>query len=308
MESEIAEQPDALAKNAQRYFDVLAERLAGRQFDQIVLVARGSSDNAALYLRYLIEINLHVPVSMAAPSVLTKYGSRVRYRNCLGVGISQSGEATDVLAVLHSLSDGGHFTIGITNSPQSPVAEAVDLHLGLDVGPEVSVAATKTYTASLLAAYQLTRSLGAKMPPPVLPDSEWLQFAREGAKRNAETVVGSRVAFALGRGYSFPTALETALKLVECALIPCRGYSSADFQHGPKAAADDAAVAIVYGELPDGLAEIGMRFILAPEVEDGPAAEIRAIAFGQYLALEAARLRGLDPDRARNLSKITKTL
>lgn len=308
MESEIREQPGVLAQNEARYLQVLADRLAGREFGQAALVARGSSDNAALYLRYLIEVYLKTPVSLAAPSVHTVYGSKVNYRNCLGVGISQSGQAPDVLAVLRSLSEAGHFTVAITNDADSPLAVIADFHLDLGVGPELSIAATKTYSASLLAGYQLVRALGAKLPAPVLQDDGWLEVCRVAADNDADAVLNSSVVFALGRGFSFASAQETALKLIECALVPCKSYSSADFQHGPRAVADVDASAIVYGEPPENLAETGIRIIEAPDAGDGPDAPIREAVFAQQLALAAARRRGLDPDEARNLEKITKTL
>ncbi|MBA3726273.1 MAG: SIS domain-containing protein [Armatimonadetes bacterium] len=308
MESEIREQPDVLARNEARYLQVLADRLAGREFGHVLLVARGSSDNAALYLRYLIEVYLKIPVSLAAPSVLTMYGSKVKYRNCLGVGISQSGQAPDVIAVLKVLSEVGHFNAAFTNDADSPLAVLVDLHLDLRVGPERSIAATKTYSASLLACYQLVRALGAKLPPPVLPDDGWLELCRVAAEKSVDSLLNSSVVFALGRGFSFASAQETALKLIECALVPCKSYSSADFQHGPRAVADDDASAIVYGEVPENLAETGIRIIQAPDAGYGSDAPIREALFAQQLALAAARKRGLDPDQARNLEKITKTL
>ncbi len=112
MESEIREQPAILAQNQTRYFEELKTAFGGKKFDMVLLAARGSSDNAALFARYLFEIHLQVPVSLAAPSVLTRFGSKVKYSNCLAVDISQSGAAPDVSEVLASMKADGHATLG----------------------------------------------------------------------------------------------------------------------------------------------------------------------------------------------------
>ena len=148
MEREIREQPEVLAKGARSYRDLLGPALGGRSFDMVLLVARGSSDNAALYARYVIETFLQIPVSLAAPSVLTRYGKRIRYPKCLGIGISQSGAAPDVAEVLESLQQDGHTTVAITNTAGSRLASEAEITLLLDAGKEKSVAATKTYSAS----------------------------------------------------------------------------------------------------------------------------------------------------------------
>jgi glucosamine--fructose-6-phosphate aminotransferase (isomerizing) len=275
----------------------------------VVLTARGSSDNAALFARYLIEVHLGIPVSLSAPSVLTRYGTRIRYSNCLGIGISQSGAAPDVAEVLAALREDGHATLAITNTPDSRITKEAEHTLLLDAGPENSVAATKTYTASALALYEVVRALGGELPVPYLPEDAWIDRACSAAESSRGLVVRSNPVFSLGRGYGFSTAHESALKLMECALIPCKAYSSADFEHGPKALAGYQSAAISYDGPKPELAAQGCAIIQAPEA---PASEtIRPIwdaIYAQWMALLAARARGLNPDVPQHIQKVTQTL
>ncbi len=311
MESEIREQPGLLRAKAEPYLESLRASLSGRSFDQVLLIARGSSDNAALYARYLIEICLGVPVSLAAPSVLTRYGVKVRYQNCLAIGISQSGAAPDVAEMLAMLRESGHHTLAITNTAGSRVEKAAESAVYLGCGPERSVAATKTFSASLLALYQTVRALRGDLPDPVasLPTDQDLEAARTAAAPWVPMAVRSNPVFSLARGYRYSIAMETALKLMECALIPCKSFSSADFQHGPRALAREESCAVVYGEAIPGLEEQGCVVIPAPRVA---ASEVLApfhdVLFGQWLALLCARARGLDPDRPEHIQKVTQTL
>ena len=306
MEREIREQPSAL-RNAR--YDIPLRPLAGQKFDMVLLAARGSSDHAALFARYLIEVHLGIPVSLAAPSVLTRFGSRVQYTNCLGIGISQSGAAPDIAEVLEALRADGHTTVGITNTEGSRLASCVDVPVLLGVGKELSVAATKTYTASLLAVLELVEALGGALPPVALPDDAWVERCEGAARIASGVVLRSDPVFALGRGYSFATAHETALKLMECALVPCKAYSTADFEHGPKALAGHGSAAISFeGERP-GLTEQGCEIVAAPAQDLVPDEywPIWDAVFGQWVALHAARAKGLDPDAARHLDKVTRT-
>lgn len=310
MESEVREQPAVLATQAGRYIAELSRVFSGRSYDMVLLAARGSSDNAALYARYLIEIHLGIPVSLAAPSVVTRFGSKMRYPKCLAVGISQSGAAPDVAEVLAFMRSAGHDTVAITNTAGSRLTDGATAALVLEAGPERSVAATKTYTASLLALYQMVRALGGDLPDPTgnLPTDEWNERCRTAASEALGPILRSSILFSLGRGYGFATCTESALKLMECALLPCKSYSTADFQHGPKALAGHGAAAIVYGEPPEGLGDFGCLTVQALKGPEGPLGPVWEILFGQWLALLAARARGLNPDEPRNLSKVTLTL
>jgi glucosamine--fructose-6-phosphate aminotransferase (isomerizing) len=310
MEEEIRSQPEILKHNAGLYL-AACQALAGRRFESVLIAARGSSDHAAQFARYLFEIHLAIPVSLAAPSVLTRYGVRVKYGNALAIGISQSGSAPDVSEVLGMMRDEGHETLAITNTPDSRITTESDHTLLLEVGPERSVAATKTYTASLLALYQLVRALGGNLPNPAdeLPGCEWVERSESAARQCSGPLLRSNPTFSLARGYSFCTAMETALKLMECALVPCKAYSTADFEHGPKALAGHGSAAVVYGEPAVGLAEQGCLILDAPRAEvSEPLKPIWEIIFGQWLALSAARAHGLDPDHPNHIRKVTQTL
>ena len=306
MEREIREQPSVLRNAA--YAEALAP-LRGRQFDMVLLVARGSSDNAALFARYLIEVHLGIPVSLAAPSVWTQFGSRVRYRNCLGIGISQSGAAPDIAEVLEVLREEGHATVGVTNTAGSRLSQCVEVPVLLGAGLEKALAATKTYTASLLAMVEIVRALGAELGPNVLPDDAWIERCEDEGQVASGAVLRSAPVFSLGRGYNYATAHETALKLMECALVPCKAYSTADFEHGPKALAGHGSAAISFEGNRPNLADQGCEIVASPLPKAVPA-EFRPIwdaVFGQWIALHAARARGLDPDAARHLNKVTQT-
>jgi glucosamine--fructose-6-phosphate aminotransferase (isomerizing) len=308
MQREIEAQPAMLERQASMYAERLRSILGTRRFDTVVLAARGSSDNAALYARYLIEIHLQVPAILAAPSVLTRYGSHVRYQNALAIGISQSGATPDVAEVLAEARKAGHATLAITNTAGSDLARAAEHTLLLECGEERSVAATKTYTASLLALYQIARGLGADLPEPTPPSEEWLQACRIRAANDARRVLNAEPVFALGRGYSFATAHETALKLMECALVPCKAYSIADFEHGPKALAGPGAALISFDEVSSALTRQGARIAEAPipptTEEQMP---IWQVFYSQCLALECARLAGQDPDKPQFIQKVTRT-
>lgn len=314
MESEIRQQPLVLAQNAPHYYDQLHTFFRERRdFDMVLLAARGSSDNAALYARYLIEIHLGIPVSLAAPSVITRYKSHMRYRRCLAIGISQSGAAPDVAEVLGYMKEQGHTTLAITNTADSRLTTVATETLLLNCDKENSVAATKTYTSTLLALYQLVRALGGDLPEPKLPDDRWIEASYQVASEFAGPLNRCNPIFSIARGYGFSTALETALKLMECALVPCKAYSAADFEHGPKALAGHGSAAISYfGSLP-GLRDQGCEILeVESPLENSPETEpifpIWDIVVGQWLALLVARSRGLDPDKARHLSKVTETL
>ena len=308
MERELREQPAVLAANSARYLEELSAALGGKEFDLVLLAARGSSDNAALYARYLIEIHLGIPVTLCAPSVITKYGTHVRYPRTLAIGISQSGEAPDVSEVIAYLRSAGHETLAITNTPGSRLTKEAAHTLLLDVGQEKSVAATKTYTASLLALYQTVCALGGGLPGPSLPSEEWVGAAEDDAKSASGAVLRSSTVFALARGYRFCSAFETALKLMECALLPCKAYSTADFEHGPKALAVHGTAAIAFGAVGKGVTSGGCEVVSAPAVPNDECAPMFDAVFGQWLALVSARARGIDPDSPRGLNKVTRTL
>lgn len=310
MEREMREQPQVLQSNAQSYLQSAEEAIRKQKPKMILLAARGSSDNAALYARYLIEIHLQIPVSLAAPSVITKYKSQIQYPDCLAIGISQSGAAPDVSEVLAYMREQGHKTIAITNTAGSRLTQTAEHTILLNAGSENSIAATKTYSASLLALVQVIRALGAEIPDPIsaIPTDEWLDKTSQVAADNSGHLVRNSPIFCLGRGYNYCTALESALKLMECSLLSAKSYSTADFEHGPKALAAHGTASIIFGEVPESIKTTGTTLIQDPNPDQGIYAPLKSIIFGQWLALYSARARGLDPDQAQNLSKVTKTL
>ncbi len=313
MEQEIRAQPDLLAPRAAQYEAELRDFLKKESFDIVLLAARGSSDHAALYARYLIEVYLGIPAVLAAPSVWTRFGRKIKYPKCLCIGISQSGAAPDVSEVLSALREDGHSTLAITNNPESRVGESAEFVLPLNVGPEHALAATKTYTASLLAVNRLVAVLAGQSFP-ALPANlhreltQSMLEAEESALSRLGPVLRCSPLFVLGRGFSFATAHETALKLMECALLTAKSYSTADFNHGPRAIADHGSAAICFSDPPEGLEAQGCAVVRAPAVSiDDPHRPIGEIFFGQWLALMAARARGIEPDKAQFVTKVTET-
>jgi glucosamine--fructose-6-phosphate aminotransferase (isomerizing) len=239
---------------------------------------------------------------------LTRYGSKIDYPPCLAIGVSQSGAAPDVSEVIGEMRRNGHPTLAVTNTLDSRLGREAEATILLEAGEERSVAATKTYTASLLALYQVVHAAGGELPAPVLPDERACEFCKEHAEKALGAVLRSDRWFALARGFSFASAQETALKMMECAMLPFKAYSSSDFQHGPRALATHGTMALVFGEPIEGLEESGCLVENAPKSGTEPYVPISEIMFAQWLALLAARARGLDPDRPQNLSKVTKTL
>jgi glucosamine--fructose-6-phosphate aminotransferase (isomerizing) len=308
MEEEISAQPELLSNNLElmrqqcRAIDLSAP-------EAILLVARGSSDNAALYARYLFEILLGIPVFLAAPSVLTRYHAEPRYPKCLAIGISQSGAAPDVSEFVSYMREHGHATVAITNTPGSLLAREASHVIDLNVGAERSVAATKTYSASLLALALICERLGGeRVTLDMLPKETWMTESRSAAEDALAKIDLLAPIFMLGRGYSFATAAEAALKLMECALVPARAYSSADFQHGPKALAGPNSVLIGFCPVSEELRLQGAQVVEAgiPPVPEF-IQPLWQIAFAQWLALSAARLKGLDPDQPQFIQKVTET-
>ncbi|MCC7381268.1 MAG: SIS domain-containing protein [Deltaproteobacteria bacterium] len=318
MELEIAAQADLLPALASIFFHEARAILPRRRPELIVLAARGSSDHACRYARYIFEAKLAIPCTLAAPSVLTRYHADLAYPRAWVIGVSQSAAAPDVAAVLEHARHKGHFTLSITNVEQGPVVDAAEAHLFLGAGPEIAVAATKTFTATLLAFHELARAFGAPLDVPSLEAPIRRALEAPEARAQAEEIRGAELSFALARGHHFAIAEECALKLMECALIPCRAFSLADFAHGPIALAGPRARAVLFDRRSHGPTElallerlraIGMHLLEAPE-ESELSEELRplpAAIFAQRIALEAAKLGGLDPDRPRNLEKVTRT-
>lgn len=317
----------------------VAAVIAERRPRHVVFTARGTSDHAALYAAYLTEIRLNLPAGLASPSAVTVYGARPDLSDALVVGVSQSGGSPDLAEVLRTARASGALTLAVTNNPGSPLAETAELSIDIAAGHERAVAATKTYTAELLALLMLIE--GVRAGDGELPAEERSALARlpELAERTLSDDTPARLApryrFAAqlvttGRGYAYPTAREAALKLMETSYLPALAFSGADLLHGPLAMTDpDVPVLAVVGSGPGGRsmgevlprlgerradvvvvgsADVGASARMAvPEVDERYAPLLDILPL-QRLALALALARGEDPDAPRGLKKVTATM
>ncbi|HEX8267322.1 MAG TPA: SIS domain-containing protein [Pyrinomonadaceae bacterium] len=339
MLQEIAEQPAALERTiaAERQkVEKLGKHLRERGIDLIVLVARGSSDNAALFGRYLLEITTGIPVSLAAPSVYTLYGGKPDLSRAVVVGVSQSGEGTDINAVLETAKSSGAFTVGITNEADSAMSQIADEILLTHAGKEKSVAATKTYTGQMLHFYLLAAALSdGKIEFEKIPDFAALALEKDTEiKRLVERYVFMENCVVVGRGLNYGNSYELALKLMETCYVVAERFSSADFFHGPLAVVERRFPVILFA--PAGVTKTGTLDLLKKLHEAGadtfsitnddetaflssrslrmPAeideflSPIPFVIPAQLFAAHLASAKGLNPDKPRSLSKVTQTL
>lgn len=341
MLQEIAEQPAALEKTI-REERVKVKRLGAflkeRDLDLIVLVARGSSDNAALFGRYLLEITTGIPVSLAAPSVHTIYNAKLKLGRALVIGVSQSGEGEDINLVLENAHGCGAYTIGITNEAASSMTKIVDETLLMHGGRERSVAATKTYTGQMLLFYMLASALsdvGAAPAFEAIPEHAARALEQiEKIRSLVERYVFMENCVVVGRGLIYANAYEMALKLMETCYVVAERFSSADFLHGPLAMVERHFPVFLFAppgamlnsvkELIERLRELRADTLVITSDEDAARACSRAILMpgeideflapipyiipGQLFAALLADAKGLNPDAPRSLSKVTRTL
>jgi len=342
MLEEIAQQPEALSRTIDEErakVERLGRDLRARDVDLIVLVARGSSDNAALFGRYLLEVATGIPVALAAPSVVTLYGGRLRLDRALVIGVSQSGEGEDINRFLAEAREGGALcTVGITNEPESSMTKVVHETLLTHGGRERSVAATKTYTGQLLHFHMLAealadggRQLGYEAIPEFAADALDL---RPVIEMMVERYVFMENCVVVGRGLIYANAFEMALKLMETCYVVAERFSSADFLHGPLAVVQRHFP--IFAFAPPGVTLGGVRELLArlkelradtlaftsdpeaaalatravrlPAEIDETLAVIPYIIPAQLFAALLADAKGLDPDAPRSLAKVTRTL
>jgi glutamine---fructose-6-phosphate transaminase (isomerizing) len=336
MAAEMAEQPDVLARvTARAPADAEAVRAAvPRPLAGVVFLARGSSDNAAVFGRYLAELRASRPAGLAAPSLYTRYHATVDWRGYLVVALSQSGATPEIISTCQAMRAGGAVVLGITNEPDSPLADAVDLLLSTDAGPERAVPATKTVTAQLAVLVTVTSALRASAAGGTPGAGGAVgDDALDGLPGAVAGVLGDpgpveRLAdrwrsldrlVVAGRGLAYAAALETALKVKETTGILAEGISTADLLHGPIAAVyAGAPVLLVDGGGPADTDLDELRALLAsrrahaaslPVPPGLPEAVhvIAAITRGQQLAYELARARHVNPDAPAHLSKVTAT-
>ncbi len=350
MLDEIREQPAALERTLARELPRLdaLRRLFERERPRFVLLAaRGTSDNAAHFGRYLLEIATGIPCALAAPSVFTVYAAKPRLEGSLVVAISQSGESTDTNFVLERAKELGAMTVGITNQARSSLARIAEHVVLVHAGRERSIAATKTYTGQLMALYLLAWALGARINPDDLRRLPGLAAAAlETEPEIRQLAVRYRfmndVAI-VGRGLNYANALEFSLKLMETCAVVAEGFSSADFLHGPIAMVERSFPVFVFAppgptwramrDLLDKLAKRGAETLVITdrsnrEVDRRARCLIRLaldklhgrslpadiytpipyVVPAQLFACALAEQKGLDPDRPAGLTKITRTL
>jgi len=340
MAREIAEQPDAVS----RTLDALLPRRAdlARCADgsrHVLFVARGSSDNACIYGRYLVETYAHRHASLAAPSVATHYHAELDLADTLVVSVSQSGGTEEIVETQAWAASRGARTVAITNDGDSPLAAAADCALVTQAGLERAVPATKTYTTQLVAVATLATALApspyglddalARVPAQI----SRLIAERDGVEAAAERLATTQETLVSGRGLLFGTALEVALKLEETCLRPVRGLSYADLRHGPIAVVDADLAAVVVapsdGPVLSGLTEVARDLrerrattigiggdeafaatcdltLAGPDLPES-VAPLATVVPAQLMVEALARRLGLDPDAPRGLSKVTQT-
>ncbi|WP_027928402.1 SIS domain-containing protein [Amycolatopsis benzoatilytica] len=337
MAAEISEQPGILAGLVERRSGIaeVAGQIAKNPPRFALLAARGSSDHGALYAKYLIEVLLGLPAGLVSPSTATLYGARPDLRDVLFITVSQSGGSPDLIEVTETARRQGALTVSVTNTPDSPLSAAAELGVDIGAGVEKAVAATKTYSATLMALYLFIDAIRGGKGEDAENIGELAQQTLDGAVEGVQRAV-DRYRFVdrvltTGRGYSYATALEASLKLAETSYLAARAYSGADLLHGPVAAvngetavlaatsvgrggeatrevlqavtergADVLAVGSASGEMPAAL-----RIPVAPTAEElAPVLEILPI---QRIALGLSLARGGNPDNPRGLLKVTKT-
>ena len=339
---EIAEQPDRLRQllaDGAGDVEAIARALGSRSIRHVVIAARGSSDNAARYAQYVFGAFNRLTVTLATPSLFTRYNAPPRMDGALVVGISQSGQSPDLVAVVEEGRRQGCPTLAITNAAGSPLTEVADHTLLLRAGPEKSVAATKTYTAQLLGAGDAVRGGGGRLAAAGELDvgagsvAAALDVDAAAMAAAAAALKDAGHGVVIGRGFNYATAFEISLKAKELAYFAVEPYSAADFQHGPIALIDSGFAAIVVnvdgavsGEVEDllrAMTERGARPVVLSNMETSLALALAPLALpagipewlspivavvpGQLLAFHLSRARGFDPDQPRGLSKVTRT-
>jgi glucosamine--fructose-6-phosphate aminotransferase (isomerizing) len=339
LEAEIRSQPETVEALLRLELPRIAEIAAQLPpFDYVLVAARGSSDHAALYAKYVWGTLAGYPVALAAPSLYTLYDAPPRLANALVVGISQSGQSPDIAAVVAAARQQRRPTIAITNDVASPLGQVAEHVVDLHAGAERSVAATKTYTAQLavIAAFAATWSSQADRLAELRAVPEAMRATlSSGADiaRSAERYRYVETLVVVGRGYNYATAFELALKLKELTYVMAEPYSSADFRHGPIATVHAGSPVLLVApsgrasaDLLDLAAELRRRDAELLVISDD--AELLAVARtplplpfvmpewltpmtavlpGQQLALTLALAKDLNPDEPRGLTKVTRT-
>jgi glucosamine--fructose-6-phosphate aminotransferase (isomerizing) len=339
MSQEIQEQSTKLHESIlinQEVIDRIGYLVRMRQIQYIIYAARGSSDNAGVYFKYLCEVVSGIPVAFAAPSVLTLYHGQLKMNHSLVIGVSQSGKAKDVLSILERAKLQGALTVSLTNDDQSPLAKAAEFHLDLHMGVEKSVAATKTFTAQMYLLANLAASIAdnsilkeeLKLVPSLVKETYACEQAIQVVASEYESI---QDCFVLGRGFAYAIADEFALKLQETCYLKAMSFATSDFYHGPFALVNKDAHFFIMA--PDDASITNSQEMIA-QLEKSNAsctvftnsASLQAsskimlptsprsisvftlIIAAQLFAMHLSLLKGLNPDQPRGLNKVTITI
>lgn len=326
MAAEIAEQPAVLQRlvdEGRPCISTTRAAILDRAPRFVLIAARGTSDHAAVYAKYLVETHLGLPAGLVSPSAFTLYGARPDMRDVLFLAVSQSGGSPDLVDTTRRAAEAGATTVAVTNTAGSPLAGVAAHHVDVLAGPETAVAATKTYTAELLALYLLISGLH---PGGVAEAAAATLSVVDAAEAAADRYRYVDRIVTTGRGFSYPTALEAALKLMETSYISAQAFSAADLMHGPFAMMGSRLPVIAVttpgiaghsmGSVVDRLRAIGADVLcvggpgglrVASDAVADALAPLLEILPLQVLAWRLALVRGEDPDRPRGLLKVTET-
>ena len=343
--AEMAEQPAvlaAIAKHRTQWHQLVREHLPER-LGGISLIARGSSDNVAVHARYLLELATGRPVSLVAPSLITRYQHTPQVRHHLVVALSQSGRTPEIVDVAGRLAAAGAVVVSVTNDSESPLAQVSAVTLSVGTSPELAVPATKTVTGQIALVTLLAEAVGAGLDPYTGGDFAWAALAdaaaetlgaTDGLAQAVDLLLPRNSAVHLARGLTYAAALEGALKSKETSRRVHEGFSSADFLHGPLTVASPDVAIVAYGAVGPVLADVVETAELAadlgsPVIGVGPTDAWRSIPGtatlpvpqtlgealtaillvirGQQLAVETTLALGMDPDRPTGLNKVTAT-
>jgi glucosamine--fructose-6-phosphate aminotransferase (isomerizing) len=342
LRDEIHQQPDIirslLSRQAARIVEISAELLKF-EIDYVFLTARGTSDNAGLYAKYLLGTHNQLPIALAAPSIFSVYKKPPKLTHAFVLGISQSGMSPDIVSVLENGKSSGVPTMAITNAPDSPLAKAAEYVIDVCAGEEQAIAATKSYTAQLVTIAMLSAALAKDQDRlqelQLLPECIEKTLELEPViKKAVERYYYMQHCVVLGRGYNYATAFEWALKMKELTYIIAEPYSSADFLHGPIAIVDAGFPVMVvipkgavYGEILSVVKKLRQQHkallllisnddealqwadipLRIPEEVPEWLSPIVSIVPAQLFCYHLAHLRGIDPEVPRGLTKITET-
>ena len=343
LEKELREQPEVLGRVLKTNEEVLKKAAEAVKADDkitnVVFAARGTSDHACIYTQYLMHRYVGLPCSLATSSVITKYDGKLCFKNSLVIGVSQSGMAKDVLAVIERANDCGAITITVTNNMDSPLAKAGKFHFFCDAGPEVSIAATKTFTSQMYLMAKFCQlwcgdeELGKELDLVPAAAAELLGYLPDKILEMEERFRFLEGGVFVGRGMCYPIALEGALKMMETNRMRMVGYAISDFQHGPLAQLTNRNIAVVLAQsgvmLDDAKlvleklepTEADIVIITDTDEFDGkyknilkvpklPSDSVSPFMFAltvQTMAMELTKVKGIDPDVSNVLNKITIT-